>query len=44
MEALIMARVYNEMTGASVTHKEIEEWGFMEMAEVEYAIKFARKI
>ena len=44
MEAVLMARAYNHMTGASITHIEMEEWGFMEIAEVEYAIRFAGKL
>lgn len=44
MDAIIIAKIYNEMAGASITHKEIEEWGWMEVSEIEYALKFVGKL
>jgi hypothetical protein len=40
MDAVILARIYNNATGASITHKDIEQWGFLETQEIEHAIEF----
>ena len=42
MESIAMTRLYNEMTGASATHHDIEGWGWIESVELEYAIQFMR--
>ena len=38
MNAILFAKKYNQITGSSVTHQDIEEWGFMEFAKIEMAI------
>ncbi len=40
MHSILLARQYNNATGASVTHIDIDQWGFMEAQEIEYAIEF----
>jgi len=33
-----MARMYNNITGANITHKDVNLWGFIEAQELEIAI------
>ncbi len=40
MHSILLARQYNNATGASVTHIDINQWGCMEAQEIEYAIEF----
>jgi hypothetical protein len=39
MDDLMMAKLYNVATGASVTHRDVAEWGFMEKTLVRSAIE-----
>ena len=36
----MFAKVYNGLTGANISHKDVEEMGFIESCEVEHAMKF----
>jgi len=40
MDSLQLARVYNNFTGANVTHRNVEQWGIMETARIHYAMDF----
>ena len=40
MEAMALAKKYNNITGSTITHKDIDEWGYLEVAEIEHAINF----
>jgi hypothetical protein len=43
MDALLLAKRYNNITGSSVTHRDIEEWGFLEFSAVELAMEIIRE-
>lgn len=38
MENIAVARIYNEVTGANITHRDVQQWGFMESEIVMIAI------
>ena len=40
MEALIVAKIYNSRTSASITHYDVEEWGFVESMQIISALEF----
>jgi hypothetical protein len=37
----MMAKAYNSYTGSSITHKEVDDWGFMESLIIELGLKTA---
>jgi hypothetical protein len=39
MDDMMMAKLYNTVTGASVTHRDVTEWGFTEKTLVRLAIE-----
>jgi hypothetical protein len=41
---MAIAASYNRITGASVTHQEVAEWGFLESYQIESAIRFTGDI
>ncbi len=44
MHSILLAKQYNNATGASITHIDIDQWGFLEAQEIEYAIDFIGRI
>jgi hypothetical protein len=36
---LITAKIYNEFTGAAITHDEVNEWGLIESLEIDLALE-----
>ena len=34
---LKLAKMYNHYTGSNITHKDVEDWGFLEMAIIMYS-------
>jgi len=44
MHSILFAKQYNDVTGAAITHVDIDQWGFMEAQEIEYAIDFIGRI
>ena len=39
MDDLMMAKLYNVVTGSAVTHRDVAEWGFMEKTLIRSAIE-----
>lgn len=37
---MALAAAYNQVTGASITHKDVQEWGWFETKLVMAAIEF----
>ena len=44
MHSILLAKRYNNATGSSITHVDIDQWGFLEEQEIEYAIEFIEKM
>ena len=44
MEAIMFAKIYNNLTGASISHRDVEEMGFIESCEIEHSMKFVGKV
>lgn len=38
MTNMTLAKAYNHITGANITHKDVEKWGIIETAVVNYAL------
>ena len=44
MDSMLLAKWYNQTTGSSITHRDVEQWGFVEAAELQYALSFIGKL
>ena len=40
MHFMMIAKMYNFKTGATITHSDVKEWGFGEALRIESALKF----
>lgn len=38
MESISIARIYNNATGATITHRDVDNFGFVEFARIESAL------
>ena len=38
MESIAIAKMYNNATGATITHKDVDNFGFVEFARIDAAL------
>jgi len=44
MESITIAKVYNNATGATITHKDVDGFGFIEFATIEAALSMINEM
>ena len=44
MDSITIAKVYNNATGATITHRDVENFGFLEFARIESALSMINEM